>query len=304
MVANNNGTLVVQDVPEFDPERVKPFENQPRKRFRGIRGLAESIKIAGQATPGKVFRISGDPQYDVKLVDGERRLRACFLAGVKFKAVIVPCPDNMATYFEQSFVANFGREDHDVLEIATALAHMQQRGRTVKEMAALAGKSEGWVKQHLSLLGLHPSVQKMLVSPDGEAETGAELTKVLTLSLALLLVPLPQELQLSLAEEIMKQDMSVSAARRFVLGESRHAGHKVGYRGGVSARQINAVSNTATVARNRFGVFLDMPPDELRVLASNIKPVALSFIVNDLERLANEATLLAGRLKGSDDSKK
>ena len=35
----------------LDPFRVKPFADQPRKRFRDIPQLAASIRLAGQVTP-------------------------------------------------------------------------------------------------------------------------------------------------------------------------------------------------------------------------------------------------------------
>jgi len=60
----------------LDPFRVKPFADQPRKRFRGIEQLAKSIRLVGQVTPIVVTpcRESG---FDAELVDGERRLQAC-----------------------------------------------------------------------------------------------------------------------------------------------------------------------------------------------------------------------------------
>jgi hypothetical protein len=41
----------------IDPDRVMPFGDQPRKRFRGIKQLADSIKLVGQRTPIQVNRL-------------------------------------------------------------------------------------------------------------------------------------------------------------------------------------------------------------------------------------------------------
>jgi hypothetical protein len=41
---------------EFDPKRVRPLPDQPRKRFRGINELAASIAEVGQIAPGLVAR--------------------------------------------------------------------------------------------------------------------------------------------------------------------------------------------------------------------------------------------------------
>lgn len=41
----------VGQVVSLNPRMVKPFADQPRKRFRGIPRLAESIQAVGQITP-------------------------------------------------------------------------------------------------------------------------------------------------------------------------------------------------------------------------------------------------------------
>jgi len=73
----------------LDPQTVKPFTDQPRKRFRGIPQLAESIRLAGQVTPIVVTRLEPALNgYRYELTDGERRLQACLAAGLKVKAVL------------------------------------------------------------------------------------------------------------------------------------------------------------------------------------------------------------------------
>ena len=77
-------------VQSFDPFRVRPLPNQPRKRFRGIGELASSIAEVGQATPGVVTLVKDDPEFDAQLVDGARRLRACKNLGRPFRAEVRP----------------------------------------------------------------------------------------------------------------------------------------------------------------------------------------------------------------------
>ena len=88
--------------------RVRPLPGQPRKRFGGIRELAASIVEIGQATPGIVTLVTDDPAFDAQLVDGERRLRACRLAGRPFRAEVREDGDD-ESIFAASFAANFGR---------------------------------------------------------------------------------------------------------------------------------------------------------------------------------------------------
>lgn len=174
-------------VRSFDPDRVKPLPGQPRKRFGGIKELAASISEVGQTCPGIVTLLVNDPKFDAQLVDGERRLRSCKLAGKRFRAEVRPAGDPEEV-FVASFAANFGKQNHDVLEIAEGLARMQKAGKSVEQLARIAGKSQGWVYQHLGLLKLCPDVRAMLVcDPDQE-----DVKPALSFQLAMLLAPVPE----------------------------------------------------------------------------------------------------------------
>ena len=116
------------EIQEFNPRRVRPLPDQPRKRFTGIKELAASITEGGQAVPGIVTLVGDSPDFDCQLVDGERRLRACVLAGVEFRAE-VRAGGSVEDIFVASFVANFGKQDHDCIEIAEGLSRMQRGGR-------------------------------------------------------------------------------------------------------------------------------------------------------------------------------
>src|SRR3989344_916572 len=72
----------------LDPNRVRPFPDQIRKRFRGIPELAQSIKAVGQTTPIKVRLLEDGGDFDAELVDGERRLRACLSISRHVKAIV------------------------------------------------------------------------------------------------------------------------------------------------------------------------------------------------------------------------
>ena len=104
---------------KLDPARVKPFADNPRKRFRGIKQLAESIRLIGQVTPIVVTR-SRENGFDAELVDGERRLRACLVGKMPVKAVIEG-DDKVADRYVRSVAANFCRQGHDAVEIMEAV---------------------------------------------------------------------------------------------------------------------------------------------------------------------------------------
>jgi ParB/RepB/Spo0J family partition protein len=155
-----------EQIAVFDPKRVRPFAGQPRKHFAGIEELASSIKEVGQICPGLVTRISGDKRFDAQLVDGERRLRACKTAGVKFRAEIIAVADDKER-FAISFASNFGKQEHNAMEIANGLQRLRDAGKTLKQIAAIAGASDGWVTTYLRFLKLNPRLQKLMTEFDG-----------------------------------------------------------------------------------------------------------------------------------------
>jgi ParB/RepB/Spo0J family partition protein len=134
MSSSNNGSksahlqkaTALGTVYRFDPKRIQTDELNPRKRFRRIAELAESIKATGQTTPGKVTRIEGDPKFDAKLIDGERRLRACLLADVPFEAYLDEQTISPAKRLSLAVAANFNQSPHDRMEVAHALQNLKE----------------------------------------------------------------------------------------------------------------------------------------------------------------------------------
>ena len=291
-------------VEEFDPKRVRPLSDQPRTRFRGIKELAASIKEVGQQAPGSVIRLTGVPDFDVELIDGERRLRACIVAGVPFRAEVREVAGPKENQFTASFAANFGRQDHDVIEIAMALSRLQKMGKTIEQMARIAGRSTAWVVQHLSLLNLHPDVQALLIPADTEStdENGwhvvTKTRKHLTFSLALMLTSLTHELQNSLATRIVLSEESMASARRLIMRESRDAGistQKTGKR--VSRRRLLSVQKIVGVVEAQIGIFLDTPVADLRAIINEIDDTSKQATVDALYGLTDDLVSLADILE-------
>jgi len=279
-------------VQEFDAARVRPLPDQPRKRFKGIKELADSIFEIGQSSPGIVTLVDGDPKYDAQLVDGERRLRACRMVGVPFRAE-VRADASGEEIFVASFAANFGKQDHDCIEIATGLARMQRNGKTIEQMARIAGKSVCWVSQHLSLLKLHQDVQDMLVC-DGEEDKPR-----LAFSVALTLTGLPQSRQLSMAKKITRgEGMSLVAAQRIVIREKAAAGEDAHTRANGTKRSITTIEAYLEHFSNRIGIFFDMPPAQLRSMIDAIDNRSKRQLIEALEEVSDNLTGLAEDIRG------
>lgn len=282
-------------VREFDPARVRALPGQPRKRFRGIRELADSITEIGQQQAGIVTLIDDDPKFDAQLIDGERRLRACRMADVPFRAEVAESAD-AETIFAESFAANFGKQNHDAIEIAEGLARMQASGRTIEQLSRIAGKSTTWVAMHLSLLKLHPDVQKMMIP--GDADEGYRLT----FSLALLLVPLNEADQLRIARKIIAgEGMGMATARRMILKERAKRGDTDAYTNKAGkARSIQTIESILEDCSNRIGVYLDMPAAQLNEMIDSAdnrsKALLIELIDTFNDNIAGLAEAIQARL--------
>lgn len=183
--------------------QVKPNPRQPRKNFDGLEGLAASIRERGLLEPLMV-RPKGKA-YEI--IHGERRWRACKLAGVTEVEVIVrEASDEEA--FELALVENLQRQDLNPIEEAQAFAGLiEAAGWTQERVASLIGRTQQYVASRMVLLRLPAPVQEKIT------------TRVVTASHGEVLAGLkdPKE-QVRLAERIEEERLSVRALREETAG--------------------------------------------------------------------------------------
>lgn len=139
---------------EVDLDRVQPNPDQPRRHFddQSLQELANSIARHGLKQPVLVQDL-GDGNY--QLIAGERRLRACGLAGRQtiFAIVSDGDPDELA------LIENIQRVDLDAMELARAFARLIERHEyTHDELGQVIGRSQAEVTRTLSLLRLPPEI--------------------------------------------------------------------------------------------------------------------------------------------------
>jgi ParB/RepB/Spo0J family partition protein len=306
-------------VREFDQYRVRPLPDQPRRRFFGIRKLADSILAIGQTTAGIVTLVTDDPMFDAQLIDGERRLWACQLAGVKFRAEVRANAGNIKNQFLASIAANFQKQDHDCIEIAHALKKASDDGQTDIQLAKLCGKSTSWVNQHLRLLRLDVKVQNMLVAQEDETDTeviheetatedpaltlsgydqpSSKRHQKLTFSLASLLTAVKLERQFKLANTITSENMTLVGARRLILSEFNATGSTPRHKRAPSDLRQSLYSLTHQ-SNDRFGIFLDMPESGLKAVFDSGDDDSKIEIAEMLEYLADNISGLAEVARG------
>lgn len=141
-------------------EDIEMSPYQPRREFDDLelREMAQSIKEFGLIQPVIVRKVKGKYQ----LVAGERRLRACKIAGVKeIKAVEMDVSDAQAAAV--SLIENIQRRNLNYLEEAEAYARMiGEFGMTQEEVANLVGRSQPAVANKLRLFKLDDEVRSRI----------------------------------------------------------------------------------------------------------------------------------------------
>lgn len=135
-------------------------KEQPRKTFDEgtIAELAESIKQHGVLQP---LLVRPMPEGGYQLVAGERRWRACKMAGIKEVPVVVKELTDTET-MEIAIIENLQREDLNPIEEAEGLqALIDKCGFTQEEVATSVGKSRPAIANSLRLLRLPAEVRDM-----------------------------------------------------------------------------------------------------------------------------------------------
>lgn len=193
----------IKDLTEVDIDLIRPNPNQPRKHFDedALNELADSIKKHGLIMPIVVNEMK-DGKY--MIIAGERRYRASRIAGKTKIPVVVRAYDDRQIK-EISLIENLQREDLNPIEAANAMKQlMDEYHLTQEELAERIGKSRPAVTNTLRLLSLSPEVISLVAA--GKLSAGH----------ARALITLPADAQLKLAQDAIKDGLSVRDIERSV----------------------------------------------------------------------------------------
>lgn len=143
--------------------KIRPNRLQPRRHFdpERLSELSASIKEHGLAQPILVSFDNSDGSYE--LIAGERRLRACELAGLDEVEVIVRHPKSDKERLALALIENLQREDLNAIEEALGyLRLMKEFSINQTELGQEVGKSKASISNTLRLLDLSEDIQKAL----------------------------------------------------------------------------------------------------------------------------------------------
>ena len=162
-------TAADNELKQLPVEFLQRGKYQPRRDFdqEALQELADSIKAQGVMQPIVVRQI-GNQRYEI--VAGERRWRACQLAGLAdIPALIRDISDEAA--IAMALIENIQRENLNPIEEAMALRRLQSEfSLSQQEVATAVGKSRSVVANLLRLLSLESEVLEHLQA--GALDTG------------------------------------------------------------------------------------------------------------------------------------
>ena len=183
-------------------EKIVPNPYQPRTRFNELEldELSDSIRQHGVMQPVVVRQtVRG-----YELIAGERRWRASQRAGLaEIPALVRDLDDQQVAAL--ALIENIQREQLTAIEQARALARMRdQFSMDQTALATMISSSRSNVANLLRLLNLSQGVQSML--EEGRLEMGH----------ARALLPLPENMQVKTAEDVLRSKLSVRQTETLV----------------------------------------------------------------------------------------
>lgn len=153
---------------------VDPKSDQPRKYFdkEALEELSSSIRENGLLQPILVREYGDGGRYQI--IAGERRFRACKLAGLtEIPAIVLDRDDRAAAQI--ALIENIQREDLNPLEEALAYKSLKEEyDMTQEELSERVGKSRSAIANSIRLLDLPEEVLTMVAARElsaGHART-------------------------------------------------------------------------------------------------------------------------------------
>ncbi len=190
----NNNSQNKNNINKIDITNIYPNKKQPRKNFeeKEIKELSDSIKNQGLIQP-IVVRETSKNTYEI--IAGERRWRACQMAGLHSVNCVIMSVDEESVY-EIALIENIQREDLNIIEEAKAYKNLIKLNRIKnEELSKKIGKSTSHISNLIRILELDNEIQQMII--EGK----------ITMGHARALIGVPNALEK--AKEIFEKKLSV-----------------------------------------------------------------------------------------------
>lgn len=193
-----------REVARIPIDAIRPNPYQPRRVFAQdtLEELCASIKQYGLLQPISVRKLGSD---SFELIAGERRLRACRMAGMKFIDAII-----FSTYEQDSAVIammeNLQRENLHYMEEAEGYQNLiRDHGLSQDELARRLGKNQSTIANKMRILKLPMAVKRMLLQYSLTERHARALLRLHD-----------EEMQMHVIQIIVQQNLNVKATEDLV----------------------------------------------------------------------------------------
>ena len=193
-----------REVAHIPIDAIRPNPYQPRRVFAqdALEELCASIKQYGLLQPISVRKLGSD---SFELIAGERRLRACRMAGMKFIDAII-----FSTYEQDSAVIammeNLQRENLHYMEEAEGYQNLiRDHGLSQDELARRLGKNQSTIANKMRILKLPMAVKRMLLQYSLTERHARALLRLHD-----------EEMQMHVIQIIVQQNLNVKATEDLV----------------------------------------------------------------------------------------
>lgn len=190
-------------VVEIPLEEIRPNPAQPRQDFdqKELDSLAGSIRENGLLQPILVRQ----KNYGYEVIAGERRLRACRLAGLAAVPCLVSdCDEKNAAIY--AMLENLQRQDLKLFEEAEGLQQLiAQWGVTQEEAAKRLGKSQSAIANKMRLLRLTQEERQKITEAGLSGRHARALIRVQD-----------ETLRAQVLEEVIRKQLNVAQTDRLV----------------------------------------------------------------------------------------
>ena len=192
-----------QRIVEIPLERIQPNPAQPRQTFsqKELDSLSQSIRENGLLQPILVRHCSNG----YELIAGERRLRACRIAGLRtVPCIINDCDTRNAAIY--AMLENLQRQDLQLFEEAEGLQKLiAQWGITQEEAAKRLGKSQSAIANKMRLLKLNEAERQKITEASLSGRHARALIRITD-----------EPLRMQVLEEIIAKGLNVSQTDHLV----------------------------------------------------------------------------------------
>ncbi len=193
-----------REVARIPIDSIRPNPYQPRRVFsqEALEELCQSIRQYGLLQPISV-RKAGNDVYE--LIAGERRLRACRMAGMTTIDALV-----FSAYEQDSAVIammeNLQRENLHYMEEAEGYQNLiRDHGLSQEELARRLGKNQSTIANKMRILKLPASVKALLLEHNLTERHARSLLRLHD-----------EEMQIKIARVIVEQSLNVKATEELV----------------------------------------------------------------------------------------